>query len=85
MPESRRKKEDNIDELIKTVRRELQGPVNRTIDRLLHPYFHKYPFLILVDGLLHGLNEMDPAQSVQKFLRYNAPKLIEELERARRS
>ena len=85
MPESRRKQEDNIDELIKTVRKELQGPVNRTIDHLLHPHFHKYPFLILLDGLLHGLNEADPVQSIQKFLRYNAPKLIEELERVQRS
>ncbi|MDH5481691.1 MAG: hypothetical protein OEY22_02265 [Candidatus Bathyarchaeota archaeon] len=85
MPESHRKQGDNIDQLIKTVRKELQGPVNRTIDHLLHPHFHKYPFLILVDGLLHGLNEADPVQSIQKFLRYNAPKLIQEIERAQRN
>ena len=85
MPESRRKQGDNIDQIIKTVRKELQGPVNKTIDHLLHPHFHKYPFLIIIDGLLHGLNEMDPAQSIQKFLRYNAPKLIAELERAQRN
>lgn len=85
MPESHRKQEDNIDEVIKAVRKELQGPVNRTIDHLLHPHFHKYPFLIIIDGLLHGLNEMDPAKSIQKFLRYNAPKLIAELERAQRN
>ena len=85
MPESRRKQGDDIDQIIKTVRKELQGPVNKTIDHLLHPHFHKYPFLIIIDGLLHGLNEMDPAQSLQKFLRYNAPKLIAELERAQRN
>ena len=85
MPESRRKQGDNIDQIIKTVRKELQGPVNKTIDHLLHPHFQKYPFLIIIDGLLHGLNEMDPAQSLQKFLRYNAPKLIAELERAQRN
>ena len=85
MPESLRKQGDNIDQIIKTVRKELQGPVNKTIDHLLHPHFHKYPFLIIIDGLLHGLNEMDPAQSLQKFLRYNAPKLIAELERAQRN
>lgn len=85
MPESRRKQEDNIDQIIRAVRKELQGPVNKTIDRLLHPHFHKYPFLIIIDGLLHGLNEMNPAQSIQKFLRYNAPKLIAELERAQRN
>ena len=85
MPESRKKQGDNIDQIIKTVRKELQGPVNKTIDHLLHPHFHKYPFLIIIDGLLHGLNEMDPAQSIQKFLRYNAPKLIAELEHAQRN
>ncbi len=85
MPESRRKQEDSIGQLIKAVRKEMQGPVNKTIDRLLHPHFHKYPFLVIIDGLLHGLNEMDPALSIQKFLRYNAPKLIAELERAQRN
>lgn len=85
MPESRRKQEENIDEFIKAVRKELQGPINKAIDYLLHPHFHEYPFLILIDGLLHGLNEMDPVQSIQKFLRYNAPKLMKELERAQRS
>lgn len=85
MPESRRKQEDNIDQIIRAVRKELQGPVNKTIDRLLHPHFHKYPFLIIIERLLHGLNEMNPAQSIQKFLRYNAPKLIAELERAQRN
>lgn len=83
MPKSCRK--DDVNEIIKAVRRDLQGPVNKTIDRLLHPYFHEYPFLILIDGLLHGLNEMDPVQSIQKFLKYNAPKLVKELERAQRS
>jgi len=76
MPESA-----EIDRIIKAVRRDFQGPVNRTIDRLLHPRFKQYPFLILLDGLLHSVNEVDPVKSIQKFLRYNAPKLIEELQR----
>ena len=84
MPRSRRKAQQsqvNIDEIIKAVRREFQGPVNKTIDRLLHPYFHQYPFLIIIDGLLHGINEMDPATSIKKFVKYGLPKLIEECER----
>ena len=84
MPRSRRKGQQpqvDIDEVIKAVRREFQGPVNKTIDRLLHPYFHQYPFLIVIDGLLHGLNEMDPATSIKKFVKYGLPKLIEECER----
>jgi excinuclease UvrABC nuclease subunit len=82
MPESCRK--DDIDKIIEAVRRDFQGPVNKAIDRLLHPHFREYPFLILIDGLLHGLNEMDPVQSIKKFLKYNAPKLVRELERARK-
>ncbi|RLG49770.1 MAG: hypothetical protein DRO00_09590 [Thermoproteota archaeon] len=84
MPRSRRKGQQpqvDIDDVIKAVRREFQGPVNKTIDRLLHPYFHQYPFLIIIDGLLHGLNEMDPATSIKKFVKYGLPKLIEECER----
>jgi len=84
MPRSRRKGQQpqvDIDDVIKAVRREFQGPVNKTIDRLLHPYFHQYPFLIIIDGLLHGLNEMDPAKSIKKFVKYGLPKLIEECER----
>jgi hypothetical protein len=84
MPKSRRKTQSpqvDVDELIKAVRREFQGCVNKTIDRLLHPHFHQYPFLILIDGLLHGINEMDPATSIKKFVKYGLPKLIEECER----
>ena len=82
MPKSCKKQD--IDKIIEAVRRDFQGPVNKTIDRLLHPHFREYPFLIIIDGLLHGLNEMDPVQSIRKFLKYNAPKLVQELERARR-
>jgi len=79
MPKSRNQ---DIDEVIKAVRKEMQGPINKIIDRLLHPHFKRYPFLIIIDGLLHGLNEMDPATSLRKFLKYNAPELIKELEKA---
>lgn len=83
MPRSRKKEQSkiDIDQIISAVREEFQGPVNKTIDRLLHPYFHQYPFLIIIDGLLHGLNEMDPAKSIRKFVKYGLPKLIEECER----
>jgi hypothetical protein len=80
-PEKRQSPQVDIDKIIKAVRKEFQGPVNKTIDRLLHPYFHQYPFLILIDGLLHGINEMDPATSIKKFARYSLPKLIEECRR----
>jgi hypothetical protein len=82
MPKSCKKQD--INKIIEAVRKDFQGPVNKTIDRLLHPHFREYPFLIFIDGLLHGLNEMDPVQSIRKFLKYNAPKLVKELERARR-
>jgi hypothetical protein len=84
MPQSHEKRQApqvDMEKIIHAVRREFQGPVNKTIDRLLHPYFHEYPFLILIDGLLHGINEMDPATSIKKFVRYSLPKLIEECRR----
>ena len=57
------------------------GEVNQIIDSLLHPWFRDYPWLRLVDGLLHALNEQDPPRSLEKFIRYHAPELLEELAR----
>jgi len=60
-------------------RRSVKGRVNRLIDDLVHPYFKKYPALILVDGLLHAAVEQNPDMSFRKFVRYNAPKLLKYL------
>jgi len=59
-----------------------KGDANKLIDLLLHPWFQEHPWLIMVDGLLHGLVEYpNTNESIKKFLRYSAPKLIKELER----
>jgi len=57
-------------------RRTVKGRVNRLIDDLVHPYFKKYPALILLDGLLHAIVEQNPDVSLRKFVRYNASKLL---------
>ena len=48
---------------------------------MVHPWVRQYPFLRLLDGLLHALNEADPRGSLEKFLRYHGPALLEELAR----
>jgi hypothetical protein len=62
-----------------------KSEVNEIIDRLLHPWLSKYPWLTFVDGLLHALNEQNPEESLQKFLRYNAPNALEEVAKWLRS
>ena len=37
--------------------------------------------LILVDGILHGLVEQNPPVTVRKFVKFNLPFLIKELEK----
>jgi hypothetical protein len=53
-----------------------KGDLNKAIDLILHPLFEEYPWLIGVDGLLHGMVEGNSAESLEKFLKYNAPKLL---------
>jgi len=65
------------------------GEVNKIIDSVLHPLARKYPYLWLLDSLLHAMVETssgeDPRKIVIKFLRYNFPKiantLVKELEK----
>ena len=58
-----------------------KGQLNRLIDELLHPYFKVDAGYILLDGFLHALVEQNPNESFRKFLKYNLPRLIKELER----
>ena len=53
-----------------------QAEINKLIDFLVHPFIRDYPWLSLVDGALHALNEQDPRKSFEKFVRYNAKPLI---------
>lgn len=55
------------------------GELNCLIDDLLHPLYKVNEGFVLVDGVMHGLVEQNPPQSVKKFIRYNLPKIMEEV------
>lgn len=40
---------------------------------------------VLVDGILHGMVEKDPPESLRKFVKYNLPKIVKEIARKRKS
>jgi hypothetical protein len=54
--------------------------VNTIIDSLLHPLAREHPWLMLIDGLLHMLNEGNPEESLRKFMRFNIKPLINSLQ-----
>jgi hypothetical protein len=57
-----------------------KAEVNKILDAVIHPWMKDYPWLNLVDGLLHTLNERNPKSSLRKFLRYNLKPLIDGLQ-----
>jgi hypothetical protein len=61
-----------------------KGQINRIIDIMLHRHFKKKPGLILLDSLAHLIVEDNPKESARKFLKYNAPVLLEEALRQKR-
>jgi hypothetical protein len=67
------------------IRRTTTGKLNKLVDDLLHPYFTDYPTLIIMDSLLHAIIEQDPKTSMRKSIKYNLPKLIENLTRNRKA
>jgi hypothetical protein len=56
-----------------------KGEINRLIDSLLHPLFARSSVFIAVDTVVHGLVEQNPPETIKKFVRYNLPKIIEEI------
>jgi hypothetical protein len=56
-----------------------KGELNQLIDSVLHPLAtgENAVAILLIDGLLHSAVEQDPGQSIQKFIRYSLPRLIE--------
>ena len=75
--------QDRID--MPKIRRTTAGKLNKLVDDLLHPYFTDYPTLIIMDSLLHAMIEQDPKTSMRKSVRYNLPKLVENLMRNRKA
>ena len=58
-----------------------EGEINKLIDTLIHPLERADKRFVLVDGLLHGLVEQNPPTSVKKFIKYNLPELVKQLEK----
>jgi hypothetical protein len=57
------------------------GEINRLIDVLIHPLAEKDTSFILLDGILHALNERNPPQSLRKFIKYNLPEIVKRIEK----
>lgn len=56
-----------------------KGELNKLIDGLCHPLFKTNKGFVLVDGLLHAMVEQDPPRTVKKFMKYNLPKIVEQI------
>lgn len=56
-----------------------KGELNRLIDSLCHPLSKTDKGFVLVDGLLHAMVEKDPPTTVKKFIRYNLPKILDQV------
>jgi hypothetical protein len=61
-----------------------KGQLNRLIDDLIHPHYRQNEALRFLDGLLHGLVEQNPPESLGKFVRYNLPELIKQISKRSR-
>jgi hypothetical protein len=60
------------------------GELNKTIDSLLHPLVDLNPAFLVLDGVMHGIIEQDPPESVLKFIHHSLPKLVWQYVRSRR-
>ena len=58
--------------------------MNKLIDSFLHPIARQDPYFWVVDTVLHGLVEQDPAVTLDKFIRYNLPKILEQARKNQR-
>ena len=63
----------------KTVKPYTKGELNKLIDSVCHPLSKKNEGFILVDGLLHAMVEQNPSETVKKFIKYNLPKILEQI------
>jgi hypothetical protein len=52
------------------------------IDSAVHPIAKDDVRYWVLDSFLHGVVEQDPELTVKKFLRYNVPKIIQQLTRS---
>lgn len=56
-----------------------QGTVNYLIDDLLHPHMKgkNKKAVVILDGVLHAVNEGNLKKSAKKFVKYSLHKLID--------
>jgi hypothetical protein len=52
------------------------GELNKTVDALLHPLADLNPAFLVFDGVVHGIIEQNPPDSVVKFIHRNPPRLL---------
>lgn len=57
------------------------GELNKLVDDVLHPLSKTDKGYWFLDGVLHGLIEQDPSLTVRKFVKYNLPKIMKQLEK----
>jgi hypothetical protein len=62
----------------KSVRAYAKGELNKIIDSPCHPLFQTNEGFILADGILHAMVEQNPPATIQKFIKYNLPKILEQ-------
>ncbi len=60
------------------------GELNKLLDAFLHPLAKTSPDLLILDGVLHGIIERNPPESVMKFIEYSLPELLSRLVRIRK-
>jgi hypothetical protein len=56
-----------------------KGELNKLIDSVIHPFCKNDKRFILLDAFLHAMVERDPPQSVRKFVKYNLPEILKQL------
>ncbi len=60
------------------------GELNKGIDAVVHPLTKAHPELWILDGALHALVEGNLELSIRKFIRYDLPKILEQLTKRRK-
>ena len=73
------KNEQQTQDKRKTRRPYSKGELNKLIDSVCHPLSKTNQGFILVDGLLHAKIEPNPSETVKKFIKYNLPKILEQI------
>lgn len=56
-----------------------EGDVNKIIDDAFHPLAKEDLRYWFADGVAHFLNEQDPIESLEKFIHYNVPHIVEQV------